>query len=289
MNTLDRALRGVRNDWRLHLLSVFSVSVAFVCLVAALLVVVNVDRVHHRWQDIGRLSVYLHQGTTTQQTTELERALRATPGVQGVRVVSSAAARRELLHDFTDDAIAALPEQAFPTSLDVRTVEGLAPAGRRQMVAQLKNLASVESVESYDQWGKRLGSALAGGVTAALLLAIVVLAAVVSVVSSTMRLSLQRRRIEVEVLKLVGATNNYVRRPFLLEGAAQGASGAILALSLVAVLYGIVRSSLDVHLAGLLGVTPSFLPWSASVGMVLLGAILGVVAAHLSLSKMLLL
>jgi predicted lysophospholipase L1 biosynthesis ABC-type transport system permease subunit len=73
---------------------------------------------------------------------------------------------------------------------------------------------------------------------------------VVSVIGSTMRLLLHRRRSEVEVLKLVGATDGFVRRPFVVEGAAQGAAGAGAALLLLGGLFLIVRGHFDVELVG---------------------------------------
>ncbi len=287
MNTLERVWRGIRGDWRLHLLSVFSVGVAFVCLVASLLFMVNVARVQDRWEHVGRMSVFLRENANEAQVDALEEALRGTAGVDTVRYLSSAAARREMLKDDVDDTFAALPDGAFPASLELVTREGLALQQRQAIAQQLKTLAIVDSVETYAAWGDRLGAVLNGAVSAAGLLALVVLASVVSVVSSTMRLSLQRRRIEVEVLKLVGATDPYVRRPYLVEGAAQGALGALGALLLVASLYLIVRSPVVAHLTLLLGTEPVFLPWPLSLGLLVLGSVLGVVAASLSLRKML--
>ena len=84
---------------------------------------------------------------------------------------------------------------------------------------------------------------------------------------------------------LVGATDDYVRRPFVIEGAAQGAIGASLAMLLLGVLYLVVRSHVDARLVALLGTEPSFLPWPIVLSTVLLGAVLGVVAAFLSLRR----
>ena len=134
-------------------------------------------------------------------------------------------------------------------------------------------------METYQRWTERLSSLLGGGVTASACLAAIVLCAVVSVIGSTMRLLLHRRRSEVEVLKLVGATDAFVRRPFVIEGATQGAAGAAAALVLLGALFLIVRGRFDQELSGLLGVTPSFLPWHAALGMVALGAVLGAVTA----------
>jgi cell division transport system permease protein len=108
----------------------------------------------------------------------------------------------------------------------------------------------------------------------------------VSVIGSTMRLLLHRRRIEVEVLKLVGATDAFVRRPFVVEGATQGAAGAAAALLMLGVLFLIVRGRFDQELSTLLGVTPSFLPWPLALGMVALGASLGAATALVSLRRM---
>ncbi len=287
MTPLERAWRGTRNDWRLHSLSVFSVAVAFVCLAAALLVVVNVQAIKNRWSESGRASVYLKPEATPAQIQAIENALRSTPGVTDVRFVSSEDARQEVLGSSKGDVLSALPAEAFPASLEVRVADDSDATQLSKLSSQLGNLPAVEAVETYEDWGERLGSLLAGGTTASLVLALVVLAAVVSVVSSTIRLSLQRRRIEVEVLKLVGATDSYVRRPFVLEGAAQGALGAFCAILILGVLYAIVRENFDSQLSVLLGVTPTFLPWTAVFGMVSLGGLLGALAAFGSLRKLL--
>jgi cell division transport system permease protein len=101
-----------------------------------------------------------------------------------------------------------------------------------------------------------------------------------------MRMALQRRKTEVEVLKLVGATDGFVKKPYIIEGSLQGALGAAGALALLAVLFLVVRGRLDGELAALIGVEPTFLPWPVAAGMVALGAVLGAAAALASLRKL---
>src|SRR6185437_3960143 len=96
-----------------------------------------------------------------------------------------------------------------------------------EIVAKLRQLPAVDDVETYQAWTERLGRLIRGGVAAAALLALVVFASVLAVVGSTIRLALQRRRTEVEVLKLVGATDRFIKGPFLVEGMSQGAIGAV--------------------------------------------------------------
>jgi cell division transport system permease protein len=287
MTPIERAWRGTKNDWRLHALSVFSVAVAFVCLASALLVVVNVSHVRDRWSSSGRASVYLKKGADREQIATIQRALRASDGVTDVKFVSSDDARHELTTQSDDPIIDSLPTEAFPASLEV-SIESELAAGRLDKLAQqLGALPAVDRVETYAAWSDRLAALLAGGVTASGLLALVVLAAVISVVSSTMRLALQRRRIEVEVLKLVGATDDYVRRPYVVEGAVQGALGATLALLLLGALFAIVQSHFDASFATLIGMTPAFLPWSLALALVLSGGALGALAALLSVRRLL--
>lgn len=288
-STTRRARRGMVREWRLHALSVFSLAVAFVCLGAALLVVTNLRAVEQRWAHAGRASVYLKEGATQDEVDTLRAAVAHVPGVTGVRYVSSGDARAEFAkRELTGQTseLAALPVEAFPASIEVEVAQDMPDAELGDMVAKMRQLPSVDDVETYQSWTERLSRLVRGGVAASALLAIVVLASVLAVVGSTIRMALQRRRVEVEVLKLVGATNGFVKGPFVLEGSAQGAMGAFGAVALLGALFFLVRGRLDGELAALLGVEPSFLPWPLALGMVALGAVLGGAAALASLRKL---
>jgi len=233
--------------------------------------------------------VYLVDSASADKVSDIERALRGTPAVRSVRVVSSEAARNEVLGEHADPMLAALPEKSFPASLEVSVADDTDATEVEKIARTLTSLPAVESVETYASWSERLGSLLGAGVLASALLSIVVLAAVASVVASTLRLTLQRRLMEVQVTKLVGATDEYVRRPFVIEGAFQGALGSLVSIVIVALLFLIVRSRFDAQLVALLGLTPRFLPWYAALLLVVTGGALGAASAHLSLKKLLVL
>jgi cell division transport system permease protein len=274
-------------EWRLHALSVFSLAVAFVCLGAALLVVTNLRAAENRWAHAGRASVYLKDGASQEEIDALRGAVVLVPGVTGARYVSSGDARKQFGSD-TDGRgeLAALPTEAFPASIEIDVASDMPDADLAAMVGKMKELPSVDDVETYQSWTEKLARLVRGGVAASALLAIVVFASVLAVIGSTMRLVLQRRRVEIEVLKLVGATDGFVRKPFIIEGSVQGAVGAASAVALLGVLFFVVRGRLDEELAALVGVEPSFLPWQVAGGMVVLGAALGAAAALASLRKL---
>jgi cell division transport system permease protein len=286
--TTRRARRGMLREWRLHALSVFSLAVAFVCLGAALLVVTNLMAVEERWAHAGRASIYLKDNATQADVEDFKAALGRVPGIANVRYVSSGQARAEFgAQEVTGHAeLAALPVEAFPASVEIDVRPDMADAELGSIVAKIKKLPMVDDVETYQKWTDRLARLVRGGVGAAAVLAVVVFGAVLAVVGSTIRLALQRRRTEVEVLRLVGATDSFVKGPFVLEGSAQGAMGATAAIALLGVLFFIVRGRLDEELAALIGIEPTFLPWHVAVVMILMGAILGAAAAAVGLRKL---
>lgn len=282
---IERAFRAAWADLKLHLLSVFSVAVAFVCLAATLLLAVNIDGIRQRWAETGRASVYLRPNVDVETVQTVRQALLASDGVVRVDYVSAEQARAEVLSTSTDEALSSLPAEAFPASLEVSLEDEAALARLEKLSVQLRALPAVESVETYRAWSERLTELLSGGAAAALVLLAVVLAAVVSVVGSTMRMALARRRTEVEVLKMVGATDSYVRGPFVIEGAVQGGLGALCAVVLLGALYLLLRDAFDGALGTLLGITPRFLPFLACLGLVTLGAGIGAASAWASLRR----
>lgn len=286
--TTRRARRGMLREWRLHALSVFSLAVAFVCLGAALLLLTNLRSVEERWARAGRASVYLKDSATPEEVEAFKQALGMVPGITAVRYVSSGQAKQDFgqKEAGAKGELAGLPVETFPASIEVEVRSDVTDAELADMVSKIRMLPSVDDVETYQAWTERLGRLVRGGVAASALLAFVVLAAVLAVVGSTIRLALQRRRTEVEVMKLVGATDHFVKGPFVVEGTVQGALGAAGALALLLILFTVVRMRLDGEFVSLIGVEPAFLPWPVAVGMVGLGALLGAFAAVMSLRKL---
>ena len=180
-----------------------------------------------------------------------------------------------------------MPPEAFPASLEVRVQDPEHTGALSRMAEKLRFLPKVEAVETYEAWGEKLASVLSSALTGAAVLCVVVLGTVMSVVGSAIRLSLQRRRIEVQVLKVVGATDDYVRRPFVIEGAAQGMLGAVGALLVVIVLFLAAHARFDSEISLLLGAPPRFLPWYLMLSLIALGGLLGAFSAHLNLKKLL--
>jgi cell division transport system permease protein len=285
--SIERAKRGLLAEWRLHALSVVSLAVAFVCLGAALLVVVNLHELKERWGKTGRASVYLKDGAPPAQVEALVVALKSTPEVRGVRYLSPQDARAVVFGASGGDAtLKNLPQEAFPASIEIDVAPETAEADVQTIVTKIASLPAVDGVETYGTWTARLGSLLHGGTLAAAALAAIVFGAVLAVVGSTMRLALTRRRTEVEVLRLVGASDGFVKTPYVLEGTFQGALGSTAAVAILAFLFFFIRSRLDTELTSLVGLDLTFLPPLVVAGMVATGALLGAMGGALGLRRL---
>lgn len=285
MKAVERAWRGGRSEWRMHAVSALSATVAFLCLAFALLVVVNLSRLEQRWASIGRLTAFVIENTTESDAMQISRALKATPGVQTVRYVSPELAKSEMLEHSATPLLESLPTAAFPAALEIELDASVSADRARDIAAKLGQHPGVESVETYAHWTQQVSKFAEAANILAGFLSLIVFLAVVTVVSSSTKLLLERRRNEVEVLRIVGATSDYVRRPFMVEGAMQGGLGAACAVALTGLLFTLFRAQFEEQVTVLLGMTPRFLPWFLTAGLVGVGAGLGSLASFLSLRR----
>ncbi len=275
-DAIQRAQRGFREDMRLHLVALTSLSVAFLCLLGALLAQVNLARVATHWGSASRVTVYIRDGASGSDVESVRTTLEAQPVVRGVEIVSSSLARERFARDIElRSSIDDLPTEAFPTSLEVTLAAGTSRNAVDTLAARLQRLPAVEDVESYRTFFERLERFLLAARSIVGIVALLVVLAVLAVVGNTIRLAVAGRRAEVEVLKLCGATDGFVRRPFVVEGAVQGLTAAAIAIILSGALFLVFRSSLDAALRAFSGIGASFLHPTMVLAVLVGGAVVG--------------
>lgn len=186
------------------------------------------------------ITVYFNLGVPLEKARQLAQGARERPDVARVTLISA----DEALESFRDrsgfgTALDVLDSNPLPHALDVRpTAEAATPAQMEALRHYLSAWPEVEQVQVDTEWIARLDALLdllrRVAVGTALLLGI----GVVAIIGNTIRLEIYNRRTEIEVTKLVGGSNAFVRRPFLYTGLFYGLLGALLAtLLLVASLY----------------------------------------------------
>jgi cell division transport system permease protein len=284
---LIRAQRGVREEAKLYVIAVSSLTVAFLSLAAALLALTNLASLADRWGRTHRMSIYLTEGAAIEDVDRLRSVLSGLPAVQTVELVSAEQARADFLRDTQHDAaLDELPAEVFPASVEVE----FAPSVSEQRIEEVAGkvrvyAAAVDQVDTYKSWFTQLASLVSVGRSAALGLGGLVVLCVFAVVSNTIRLAIANRRDEIELLRMCGATDSFVRGPFVLEGGIQGFASAGMSVLLLAAVHFSLRGKLDAALAPIAGVHVAFLPPAVMAALVLGGGLLGAVGGALAIRR----
>ncbi|HEY2733550.1 MAG TPA: permease-like cell division protein FtsX [Polyangiales bacterium] len=284
--TVSRAQRGLRDDLRLHVVAVASLVVAFLCLGTALLSVENLSLVAQRWSRSQHLTIYLRDQAKDNDVAQLRLVLESLREVQKVEHITAARARA-LFAEQTNVAqgLTDLPSDVFPASLELDLVSGVDPARVDRIAERVQQFAAVEEVETYRSFIGQFHSLLDAGRSGALLLSLLVVVCVLAVIGNTIRLAVANRRREIEVLKLCGATDSFVRRPFLFEGIVQGVASSALAMLLLLFGYLLLRGHIEATISTLTGVRTSFLSPLTVFAIIGLAGVTGAVGSALSLRR----
>ncbi len=183
------------------------------------------------WADVRDFSVYLAPGVTLDRAEALARELRGKPGVESVRLIPADAAVAELSRDpgFAG-ALAALETNPLPHTLVIRPLKTTDGAALEQLGSDVGKADGVDLVKLDLDWVERLNAMLDFLRRLGLMTGGLLIAAVVIVVGNTIRLDIQNRSAEIEVAKLLGATDAFVRRPFLYLGLWYGLLGGLVAM-----------------------------------------------------------
>jgi cell division transport system permease protein len=283
---LSRAKRGFRDDLQLHVVAIASLVVAFLCLGAALLSVANLSRVAERWGGVQHLTVYLKDDAKEGDVAQLRMVLESLQEAKEVRYVSAAQARSEFAEQAdTGMKAQSLPTDAFPASLEVALRAQATQARVAEIAGRVRRFGAVDEVETYHDWFAQMGTLLQAGRSAVALLAMLVVICVLAIIGNTIRLAVVNRRREIEVLKLCGATDGFVRSPFVIEGSLQAAAAASVALVLLLIAYFSLRGYVEGTLSAVTGVRTVFLDPLTALYIVLGGGLMGALGSALSLRR----
>ena len=226
-------------------LNALVIGVTLALPLGAWVLVVNLERLAGHLGADPQLSVFLAADAARADAAGIESVLKSASGVRTFRFVPKDEALAEMRRSEGLAGIAAsLPSNPLPDAFVVALVPGEAAAAER-LAATLRAAPKVAHVQFDAAWVKRLDAMLRlGGVAVGLLTGLLAFG-LVAVTFNTVRLQILTQRDEIEVSKLIGATDAYVRRPFFYQGALIGLAGGLAALALVAGTLAILNGEVD--------------------------------------------
>ena len=259
----------------------------FTCLVMAValsmpmglsLLLKNVEQLGGSWQRAAQISLYLKLDASSRDGEALREEIQGMPGVAEAHYVSPQEALKEFQQQSgLGDAVRELPDNPLPGVVVVTPEEVDKPA-LEALRQRLADMPRVDMAQLDLVWVERLAAMLKLGDRFVFGLAVMLISALLLVIGNTIRLHIENRRVEIEVIKLVGGTDSYVRRPFLYMGALYGLGAGILAWGILAFGLNWLNDAV-VGLSGLynsdfaLGGVPAADGLSLLIGAVLLGYI----------------
>ncbi|MDH3746803.1 MAG: permease-like cell division protein FtsX [Gammaproteobacteria bacterium] len=251
------------------------------------LIIKNAAAVSGAWDDALDFSVFLDRQLTLSEAEGLAQLIRQRADVEAVTLVSADDALLEFKQQSGfGDAMDQLSHNPLPHTLVVRP----SPANTGQSMIllreELANLPETELVQVDTEWVQRFHAILDIVRQAIFIGGVLLAAAIIVIIGNTIRLDIQNRRDEIEVTKLIGASNAFVRRPFLWTGFWYGLLGGLLAIALVQ--YGIYLLQPPVaRLAGLYQSGAAVLTFDlAEVGTIIgIGVGLGLVGSWFAAAR----
>lgn len=288
-DAMRRALAGARRSPLIQLVAVSTIALSLLLVGAVQLAATNVGRLASSWGAGVQMVVYLEDGVAPERAAQLGAALERLPGVESVHTVRPREAYERLQRSLGGRAslLDGVEEGFLPTSLEVALKPGVAEVIRAHPAFdRLRRAPGVEDVELLGDWVERLRAVELLLREAGLGVGLLVLCACLYIVGSTIRLGVFARRDEIEILKLVGATDRFVKAPFLVEGALQGAVGTLLATGLLYSLYRLAQPRAEALLGSLLAATPLRFFGPREIALfVLAGAVVGVIGSAAALGR----
>ena len=244
----------------------------------------NVEAISKGWEGAAQISLYVHKAVSDQDSRRLADKIRLRDDVAEVEYISSTQALEEfkVLSGY-GDVLNHLDKNPLPSVIVVKPAEDN-HLNTQSLYESLQAIPQVEQAVIDMEWVQRLYSMMALGKRMTLALAALLSLGVLLVIGNTIRLAIESRRDEIVIVKLVGATNAFVRRPFLYTGVWYGLGGGLMAWLIISIsvswLSGPVATLADLYQSEFVLLGLSFgeviLLWLSAALLGLLGAWLAV-------------
>ncbi|MFF2752206.1 permease-like cell division protein FtsX [Psychrobacillus sp. NPDC058041] len=275
-----------RNGW-MTFASVSAVTVTLLLVGVFVMIMMNLNKVADNLEKDVEIKVIVELTADEDSITKLADEIKKTPGVAEVQYSTKEDELNKLVLDFGEDL--RLFEQQNPLH-NVFVVKAKNPQDTEVVAKKIDRLDNTFEVKYGEGKIERLFSFLNTSRNVGLVLILALLFTAMFLISNTIRITIVARRRDIEIMKLVGATNWFIRIPFILEGMWLGILGSILPITLVSVLYYNIYKMLEPKLAqGKLFELLDFSPFIYQVDalILLMGVLIGVWGSFMSVRKFL--
>ena len=286
---LRKALENIWINPFLSLVTLSTIAISMLILGLFSLIYLNVQQSLHQMGGELQITAYLQETISSEQAEVLRSKVADWPEVEGITYISKEQALARFRSQLREYAgiLEGLKENPLPASLELTLMPQYGRSGNiKELSTRLGRLPGVADVQYGRKWMAKLRVFVEVMKLVGITVGGLLLIATIFVISNTIRLTFYSRREELEIMRLVGATDFFIKAPFLIEGLLHGLGGALLAAGGLSLLILFLFSHLDLPLR--LAVMAGSLPTGQLLaGFLGLGLLLGVLGSMVSLRRFL--
>lgn len=284
-----KAIQDILDNRFLNIVTIITIALSILITSAFALFFINASDIMNSWKKGIRIMAYLKPEITEATLLDIKLKIERLYGVQDVRFISKGEALKQLKDQMKRQSslFLNLKENPLPDAFEIRMIASSQSIEKVEMLAtRIESLPFIEDVEYGQSWLGRFvyiynlfrltGYAMGG----------LFFMAVVFIVANTIRLMLYSRREEVEIMRLVGAPDSFIKAPFYIEGLIWGTLGGIIGLGSLYVAFAILSSNVQNDFSSVL-LNIRFFPLWAFVGIILCSTFVGWLGCYLSLKQFL--
>jgi cell division transport system permease protein len=281
------AFINMMNNRLIHLISMGTITISMLLLGSFMLLSINLDNWIKEWGGTLSMSVYLKDGIDEKVMGEIEKQLLNIKGAKIKGFISKDQAMMQLKESLGGQAglLSGLKNNPLPSSFELIFEDtNNYRIDPDNIKASLEKMEGVDEVQYSKQWVERFKGLIFVFRVASLIIGGLLCVAVLFIITNTIKLTLYSRRDEIEIYKLVGATDWFVKIPFLIEGAIQGIISGLIAYLVLLLVY-LFLSTKTIQILDLPVIDIIFLTNKNAVSIILLSLFLGLMGGLIAIGR----
>jgi cell division transport system permease protein len=286
---VKKALADIRSNRFLNFITIITISLSILVVSVFLLFFENASRVIESWNQGGRAMIYLKKEFSPDMLPQVKARINAAGDIERMVYISKTQALDKLKREMSSQStfLKTLNENPLPDALEIKIKSYNSFEDVQALAQRIKSIDIVDDIEYGQGWlGKFLKIFNLFKMTGYAMCSLFFLIALF-ITANTVRLAFYSRKLEVEIMRLVGATETFIKAPFYVEGLLQGFFGGVLGLVVLLIAYLTVSSGITQSLAAYVYFDIRFLSPKIIVLIVAGSTFLGWFGCYLSLKQIL--
>jgi len=282
-----RAIEDFRNNRLLNIVTVLTISLSILIVCTFILFFINTSEIMNFWKKGLRVMAYLKPDVPDSERSNLEQQIQAMSGVESLRFISKEDALNQLKAQMQRQSslFDNLDKNPLPDGFEIRISAAKQSWEKVEfLAAQIESLDAVEEVEYGQKWLGHFAQLFDLFTLTGYAMCIILVMAAVFIMANTIRLVIYSRRDEIEIMRLVGAAERFIKIPFYIQGLLQGALGASIGLIILFVVFWFMTSNIERgFFSGLFNI--QFLSPLISGALFLISVLAGWLGSYISLKQ----